>query len=275
MCSISGLANWLLPFFNSNFITSLVGAGAGACAGAYAAQRIAARANLKNEYVKEIRAATAGFNLSTVICNGCLALKSQHVKALRENYDEKKTEFMKFFELHKAGMLPPDSTFELRADFQTVPPRIAPVAELKNILFDKLPGRRRAMIFSSLLAQSIESLNSSLAERSRLVEEFRNSGPHSQAELFHFYFGLADANGVVDNRYGGIVAAIYHYLDDCIFFSKGIADDLSDYGKTLHASFNKKFKEKLGPVGELKIEKEEYRKLLPDEGEYASWDDLR
>src|ERR1700682_4983933 len=272
--TLTQLSIVLGPFLNSNFVTSLVGAGAGAWAGAYAAQRIAARVKLREELTKESSGATAAFNLATMICNVCLGLKGHHIDRMYKSYEQKKNEFLRFYEQHRAGPLPAGATFELEADFQSVPPITTPAEDLKNIVFSKTPGSRRSVIFTAMLSQSLQLLNESINERNRLIEEFRTSGPHSQAELFHFYFAVRDQSGNVDNRYNSIVTALYRYVDDCIFFSKSVADELTVHGKKIARSFNKQFNGQIAPVGELKISKKEYQEIMPDKAEYADWDDM-
>jgi hypothetical protein len=111
--TLTQLSIVLGPFLNSNFATSLVGAGAGAWAGAYAAQRIAARVKLREELTKESSSATAAFNLATMICNACLGLKGQHIDRIYKSYEQKKNEFLRFYEQHRAGTLPDGAAFEL------------------------------------------------------------------------------------------------------------------------------------------------------------------
>jgi hypothetical protein len=272
--TLTQLSITLGPFLNSNFITSLVGAGAGAWAGAYAAQKIAARAKFKEDLTKEISNATAAFNLTTMICNVCLSLKGQYINDIYNTYEQKKLEFLKFRDQRAAGTLPAGSVFELEANFQTVSPITTPVEDLKSIIFENISGNRRSVIFTSMLSQSLRLLTEAIGERNRLIEEYRTSGPHSQAELFHFYFAVRDPAGNIDNRYSGIVTAVYRYVDDCIFFSKSVADELSAHGKIVSALFNKNFNERIGSVGELKITKKEYQDIMPDRKEYASWDDV-
>jgi len=124
------------------------------------------------------------------------------------------------------------------------------------------------------LTKEISSATAAFVERNRLIEEFRTSGPHSQTELFRFYFAVRDQAGNIDNRYNSIVTAVYRYADDCIFFGKSLADELTVHGKTIAGLFGKKFNEQIGSVGELKITKKEYQEIMPDTREYASWDDL-
>lgn len=264
-----------LPLFlNSNFVTSLIGAGAGAWAGAYAAQRIASRAKSRDEMLNEISHTTAAFNLAVMIFNLCVSLKGQHIKRLKETYDEKKAELLECIGMRDAGTIPTETVFEFAADFQTLMPLTTPVEKLENIIIERISNRRRSVIFSSILSQIMHSLNGAIVERNMLIEEFRKGGPHSQSELFKFYFALPDHGGNTDDRYGSIVNAIFRYTDDCIFFSQGIADDLGAHGKKIEKSFESKFGLKAASVGRL-IVKEEQRELLPNANEYSSWDGVR
>lgn len=267
--TLTQLSIILGPFLNSNFITSLVGAGAGAWAGAYAAQKIAARSNQRNELLNEIRATIAGFNLAVMIFNVCFGLKKQHVKKLKEAYDEKKNEYLEVSRKRAAGAT--DLMYELKADFDALTPISVPVDKLQNIIIERVTNRR-AVIFSSMLSQLVQSLNEALVVRNQLSEEFRASLPHSQIQLLQFYFGIPDHHGMIDNRYGGSIEAIYRYTDDCIFFSKSVADELSMHGKSLRGRFKKRFRGDVPTVGTLKIENKEHAILLPDPKEYSSWD---
>lgn len=80
---------------------------------------------------------------------------------------------------------------------------------------------------------------------------------------------------MVDNRYGSAITAISRYTDDCIFFSKSVADDLSMHGKNLKSRFDRAFSCHAPSIGSLKVEKAEYAQLLPDLKEFPSWDGLR
>lgn len=259
------------PFLNSNFITSLIGAGAGAWAGAYAAQRIAARAKSRDDLVREIRSTNAAFNLAVMILNLSIGLKRQHVKRLKEDYDAKHLELLEVMHRRESGES--NASFEFSGDFQTLAPISTPIDELQTLLFDNISPNTRTVVFGAILLQSINSLNNALVERIRLVEEFRRIAAPTQGQVLRFYFGLPDNAGNVDNRYGSAIVAISQYTDDCIFFSKSIADGLTKHGKALQTDLTKSFKGKAPLVGFIKIEGED-AKLIPDSKNYSSWDKL-
>jgi hypothetical protein len=95
-CTIAVMWQSVEPWFswenlkslgNSAFTTSLLGALAGAWFGARSAQRVAERGKLREELTKEIRNVNAANALSFGIVNSMLALKKQHVAALKSDYD--------------------------------------------------------------------------------------------------------------------------------------------------------------------------------------------
>jgi bifunctional pyridoxal-dependent enzyme with beta-cystathionase and maltose regulon repressor activities len=90
-------------FFNSNFITSLVGALAGAGAGALAAQHIVERSKLRDELLREMRNTNAAIALAFSVTNTFLALKHQHIKALKENFDKQLAELEDFKQNRQEG----------------------------------------------------------------------------------------------------------------------------------------------------------------------------
>ena len=74
-------------FSNSKFVTAALGALAGAAGGAYAAQRIAERAKVREQLLQEARNSNAAIDLAHQICSTYLGLKEQHVRALKRTYD--------------------------------------------------------------------------------------------------------------------------------------------------------------------------------------------
>ncbi|WP_339434386.1 hypothetical protein [Pseudomonas orientalis] len=80
-------------FANSSFTTSL----AGAFAGAIAAQRIAEKGKFRDELAKEFQATNAVISLAIGMAAQAMALKKQHVRALKSDY----LNDLKNFEAHK------------------------------------------------------------------------------------------------------------------------------------------------------------------------------
>src|SRR3989344_5441444 len=82
----------LWTILSSNLITAL----AGAFAGAYGGQWIVRKFQEDKELLEEIRSTNAAITVSIEICNTCLALKRQHVRSLKENFDQQKQQLELF-----------------------------------------------------------------------------------------------------------------------------------------------------------------------------------
>lgn len=76
-------------FLNSAFMISLIsafiGSGAGAWFGAYAAQKIASGAKIREELLADIKNCNAAISLAVLTCNLFLSQKSQHVSKMKKN----------------------------------------------------------------------------------------------------------------------------------------------------------------------------------------------
>ena len=85
--------------------------------------------------------------------------------------------------------------------------------------------------------------------------------------MLAFYFGLTDRAGNTDQRFSDSLTGIVSSVDDCIFFSRLLCDELSKHGK--------KIKGRLGrgapKVNEPQWEKAERDNLMSDEGSYEDW----
>jgi hypothetical protein len=76
-------------------------------------------------------------------------------------------------------------------------------------------------------------LDKSIKYRNDLIAEVHKESPVQADLLMERYFGLRNANGVTDERIKASVEAIYNQTDDCIFFSRILADDLLTCGNRL------------------------------------------
>ncbi len=88
---------------NSTFVTSLLGAGAGAWAGAYFAQRIVERGARRERLRDEVRYANSAIALALFIANTSLSLKAQHVRGMAQGYVQLRNEFGAFEDRQRSG----------------------------------------------------------------------------------------------------------------------------------------------------------------------------
>ena len=116
-------------FFNSVFFTAIAGFLAGAFAGALGAQRMADKTRNREELLKEIRATNASVMVSFGICNSLLSAKKQHIKSIKETFDQHKIATMDAIKAQQAGT---GGVVNFVADHRTLPILDVPVAILET-----------------------------------------------------------------------------------------------------------------------------------------------
>jgi hypothetical protein len=121
---ISAYWPYARDFFNSVFFTAIAGSFAGAFAGARAAQLIAEKTRNKEEMLREIRNTNSATMLAFGICNSLISAKKQHIKSLKDGFDQHKISAKEA--LIKQKLEP--TVFEFQADFRTLPLLNVPTA---------------------------------------------------------------------------------------------------------------------------------------------------
>lgn len=253
-------------FFNSVFFTAIAGSLAGAFAGALGAQRMADKTRNREELLKEIRATNASVMVSFGICNSLLSAKKQHIKSLKETFDQHKTSTMDALKAQQAGT---GGVVNFVADHRTLPILDVPVSILQTQIFEKLSLDGRPLLLTTTLVQTVEALNVCIAKRNQLIEDFKASSL-PEIQLLALYFGFP-FDGRVDQVYSDTIEAIYRQNDDGIFFSSQLCGELTRHGDQLAASFKKRFGK-----GVPRIHKPDFAKavsdgLMPSESDYADW----
>ena len=222
----------------SNVLTSLMSSLAGAFAGAWTAKRIAESSKLREELLKEIRNTNAAVAMLYGIANAHLGMKRQHIKRLRDTYDEERKNLNLFLDAKKAGRVPPQQVYEFQADMMTLKPTYSPMEKIQELIFDKISSQGAVLFTAPTLFAAYQSLNESLIERNEIITEWKT---HPPKDLVAVYFGLPQGR-TVDVRYQNIVDAIYLQTDDVIAFSKMIADELIKHAISQKEIFERKFR---------------------------------
>jgi hypothetical protein len=151
-------------FFNSVFFTAITGALAGAFAGAYGGQWIVARGREREELLTEIRNTSAATVVAFAICNSFLSIKRQHVKRLKDSFDQQKAGFLEHATKRRLGQIPKDTLFQFIADLQSLflPP--FPLETLQRQVFEKLSlDERRPLLLITTLSETVHGLNTSIS----------------------------------------------------------------------------------------------------------------
>lgn len=272
----NALAPWLSwetvkIFGNSAFTTSLVGALSGAFAGAVAAQHVAERSKLRDELTKEIRNINAAITLAFSVVNGMLALKQQHVRALKTTYDEERARHADYSAKRSVGLIQGNSPYLIKADFRSIPIMSPPVATVQEVVFGRLSATGRPLSLTASLAEAVGNLNASIAKRNELVELFKEGQFPKGADLPAMYLGLPYDEGHLNQEYGDTVEAIAMYTDDAIFFSHLLCRDLREYGLKVVEQNRNTLKGAPPRVTEVDFTLAQESKLLPEDDKYATW----
>lgn len=220
--------NFLL---SESFLSTLLASAFGALFGAWGAQLVISRKQARDALVSELNSISAALGLCFSVCNLYIALKKQHVKSLRDNFNALAARHAAFQVEARANPGVP-RVFAFQADFRTLNPVETASDTLLSLVFEKISIRHRGLGAAVALSNAISSLNRNIEYRNQIIRELRDN-PLPPEVLIDRYLGLVANDGSVDERYPNALAAIYDENDQCIFYSQLLAKDLWDYGRKL------------------------------------------
>jgi hypothetical protein len=253
---------------NSNFVTSIAGALAGAFFGAWGAQKIAARSKRRDDLLNEIRNTNAAIMLAFTVTDLSLSLKKQHVKPLKKIFEQQQLAYAIHLTQRTLGVARPVA---IHFDLGTITPITLPMNILQHTVFEKISIGGRPLALMAILSQSAEILNASLKHRNELVTEFERRNVRNSAALLPEYLGLVQPPGKINQKYPDFVSAIFATTDDLIFFSLLMGKDLVAHGDKLAERFKREFEENPPAISRLMHWRQDVSSLIPDDSEYRSW----
>lgn len=247
----------------------IAGSLAAAFFGAYTAQRIIERREIRQKLSKEIRSTSVAITLSLHIANTFIGMKKQHIKRLHEEYHRSKSEMVEL--LKTAPINGQKREFNYRADLEYLPSTELPTDHLQRVVADEISVVARPLLLPSLIRQVVRSQADAVTARNRLIDEYKKAS-HSHNEFAALYFGLDRPRGV-DNVYGATLDAIYTYTDDCIYFAIRLTNDLGEHGRRLQKMYEARFKEKAPRITTADFSKVQ-ADLLPPASNYPEWEKM-
>lgn len=258
-------------FSGSGAFKTLVAGAFGAFFGAWGAQIIISRNQKREAVVTELNSVAAALMLCFSICNAYVGMKKQIVRPLRERYDEAKRAYDEHQRAVAAYRGGPQPVLQLVTDFQTITPIKIPTEQLESFVFEKISLRGRGLAVAVTLAGAIDGLDKAVQYRNALIEEIRLAAPMDQQVVIQKYLGLRNALGAVDERFRSNVDAVCNQTDDCIFFSRTLAEDLFSYATRLRRLSFWKLRFGLPKVAQADWTKAEAAGLIPPKEQYADW----
>ncbi len=267
--SFDAFAGFVVTGMNSNLVIALFSSLAGAFGGAIAAQRVIERSKRKEVFLKELRNTNAAIMVSFSICNALLALKRQHSLPLYEQYTKDRGKAEEISKKLAADENVGDEPFHYLADLKTFAAPSVPIETLKNLVFNEVSSHGRALSATSFLEGAYIGLKEVLARRESMVAKFQD-GTIGEAETPYFYFGIQMPSGHTNHEYPDLVEAIHSYINDVIFFSSKLCEDLAVYGNRLRDK-NKRLAKNAPKVNQPDFSTPQGLKLIPPDSDYSSW----
>lgn len=218
----------LAAFFNSNLGVALIGGFFGSAGGAWGAQYIAMRSLRHKDVQQDLKYLNAATLLAMQIANSALGLKNQHILPLCRDYDQQLSDYLS--ERPVLHLLESDIwQFDLNLEN---PPSFSPsIQSLENIIVSKIFATGREISAVSELTDSITRYKSAVDTRSEAIKRIEPLMQESAA--LALYFGTPQKNGITDATYKTSTEALGEYLDQIIFFSVTLSNDLSARAKRL------------------------------------------
>lgn len=259
------------PTLNSPFITGFVGAGFGALAGAWAAQRIAMRAKRRDELLSEMRSVNAAIGVAYSIFQAAVRLKVSGTQNMHNNFLKDKADIIEFNERKTRGEIPGNQVIKFKADLETITPFPIPSDHLQTLVFEKLNIIGRPYQIVLQIPQIWHSLTEVIILRNDVIKEFRVGYPRGEIPP-HIYFGWPDREGHVDARYSSALEGIWRQMEDCLWFSKTLCKDLQQHGDRVRKLCVRRFGKKAAPrITEINFDELDAKGLLPSDEDYRDW----
>lgn len=253
---------WLWLALNTNFVTAL----SGAFAGAFGASVIANRNMRRRQLLEEILSTKTAIDLSFSIANCFLVQKEQAVRKLCEEYQIQRQAYFELMRDNGQGKSPIQNETVFLMDLQVMSPVKVPIDKLEELITRQISVFGFPVVAVTALSQSIDLWNQRQELRNEFIREFRKK-QYSEKERCEHFFGASDERGDRNDDYPSFMKGISVYTDECIFFSMYLCDQLVSHGENLSKLYGSKSPRMTQP----NFEKAENAGLLPDKDQYQTW----
>lgn len=273
----SSLPDWacstldiLAAFVNSPFVLSLLGAAAGACAGAVLATRLVARRQRRDELGAEIRSTNVATMVALSICHKALSLKRTHVQPMATRFHADLAAWNEFVRQRRTGERQGNSAPALSIDARVVPSLTFPIVTLQRLLFDRISLFGRSLALMTTLSETAGWLTNANAKRNELIERIGRLA--NGADMAQAYFGSPAAAGTPTSEYPQAVAAVVSHTDELIYFGATLANDLATHAQSLRATWMKEFGRRHAPEATaVDFTAARQNGLMPEDARFAEW----
>ncbi|WP_156175491.1 hypothetical protein [Bradyrhizobium sp. LTSP849] len=231
--------------------------------GTFVGAFVTSRSQAKRRTIDELKAVHVAYGLCFTMINKALAIKRQHIRPMKQAYDEA-VERYDDFAANPAG------AFALELDLRTLSQVRFGVPALEKVVFEKFSLGHRGIAAAASLADATEDLRISIDYRNSLISEFQKRQPTTHLERIAFYVG-AYMDEQVDLRFGHNLEALSLQADDCIFFGMKLADELLRLERKLHSRNGWKYRLNIPRQHPADWSTAHAENLIPTQDRYADW----
>lgn len=250
---------WLEIWVNSPLSSAVIGGMIGAGFGAWAAGWIAQKGKRHDTVNEEIRACNLAMLLVQQTFGFALALKVDAVKPITDAYNKARSEY-----LDPKLLAPVD-----RQSLEKISPIDPPLEALRTIALERLtlPGRATRAVLQ--VVESINRLNLALTDRNELTDVFLHKKFPPGMDFNDMYFGVPK-DGTCHAGYMGCMNSMARYTDESLFFSMTLCQMLDDHAVQL-AKERKKLVGGKVLIHRFRLAADIPEGIIPDAKNYAKW----
>ncbi|WP_139232999.1 hypothetical protein [Halomonas korlensis] len=216
--------------------------------------------------MQEVRNTNSGLMASYIICNSYLLLKDQQVRDLYNSFREKREEYQRVISGELKGQY-----FEYEADMRRVILPKIPLDLLNQQVYQKMNLNGRPVSATAQIDNTIASLESAIETRDSVIQMIRRSPEMDEAVKAKLYFGFPLPDGSLSTEYADALEGISTYVDDVVFYSNLLCEDLFEHGQKIRKRLKDQYREEPPEVNKVDFADAEEKGLMPDKERYANW----
>jgi len=244
---------------------SVVAAGLATWMGARAAEKTSIKNSKREAALAEIRDINHAIMVSYSVGNTMLVFKKQLILNLVHEYFEGRRKFFHDVGNPRAGDVDDGRrVVSVKSNLVSIDAPVLPLDSLDSLIFNKISSGSRCLAATIQLREYYSNLTSAIQTRRNIIEN------RSSKLTPHAYYGYPH-QGVVDSRYHDSIVGIKNYVDDLIFFSTIICDDLMVSGNSAFKNFKKEHGKGAPLIDRVNFEKAYAEGLVPFKSNYSSW----
>jgi hypothetical protein len=251
---------------DSEFGAAFLSALAGAFAGVIGAERVAYRAKRRDDLIAEVRHANTAIALACAAANALFNVKEQSTAPLVRKF-RANVLLRESVEAASAAGTPLPGPHHLHLDLSSFPQPVIPLEPLRALVFERLSAPARALSALSSLDQVLDALKDLIVRRETIARSFQQM---DEKEALARYFGTPLEGGSVDHQYPDALLGIERYVDDAIFFSMILCEDLIRHARKQTAELRSGVGIRQ-EVLDVSFEEPTRKGLVPEKSKYGGW----